>query len=157
MFRTLTKRTLGYFTKENVPEERSSVRQYELTIVRFTPDPVSLTTTLSTGPAATTWLGVPLDTDCFIEASVHQGKFSLGDFCLWCSGEYAVARIGEHRDHNASHPDSTFANGKTTTFKDDDGSLYTPSSELVLPRELALNAMRAWLIDLEHPCFLRWS
>ncbi|WP_156368572.1 hypothetical protein [Duganella sp. Leaf61] len=157
MFRTLIKRALGYLTKENVPEEHSSVLRYELTIIRFTPDPVQRTSTLSSGPAAATWIGAPLDTDCFIEASVNEGKYSLGDFYLWCSGEYAVARIGEHRSHHASHPHNTFAIGKTITFKDDDGSLYTPSNELVLPRELALSAMRAWLIDLKHPSFLRWS
>ncbi|WP_426103130.1 hypothetical protein [Massilia sp. TSP1-1-2] len=137
--------------------ERSSGRQYELTIIRFTPSPVPVTETFSSGNAAATWIGIPTDRDCLIEASVWHDTDSLGDFCLWCSGAYAVARIGEHRSHDASDPDSISANSNTISFKDDDGSIYTPSSELVLPRELAVRAIHAWLIDLQHPSFLRWS
>ncbi len=157
MLRNFLARALAYFSKAHASEEHSSFRRYEITIIRFTPAPMPVTKTFSTGSAAAAWLGAPLDSDCFIEASVHQDKCNLGDFCLWLSGEYAVARIGEHRDHNASNPDSTFAIGKTITFRDDDGSLYTPSSELVLARELGINAFRSWLMDLQHPSFLRWT
>jgi len=157
MFSTFFKRVFADTSDEEVMKQPSSGRKYELTIIRFTPDPMPTTNTFCSGNAALTWLAVPTDTDCFIEASVRHDDRSLGDFCLWCSGEYAVARIGEHREHNASHPDKAFATGKTITFKDDDGSLYTPPSELVLPRKLAIDALRAWLIDLRHPSFLHWS
>ena len=132
-------------------------RSYEITIVRFTPDPTPMTSTFSSGQNAVTWLGDPNEVECFIEASVRQGKYCLGDFLLWCSGEYARARIGEHREHEASYTDSTFANGKVITFKDEDGSMFTQSGEVILPRGLAIDAIRAWLIDLNHPSFLRWS
>ena len=145
------------FNKDEVLERRSSGRRYELTFIRFTPEPVPVTKTFGSGIAAATWLGTPADTDCLIEASVWQDTYNLGDFCVWCSGIYAVARIGEHRTHNASNPDSALANNNTVSFKDDDGSLYTPSSELVLPRELAVRAIHAWLLDLKHPKFLNWS
>jgi hypothetical protein len=158
MFSTFLKRAFSSFAQEGELEQpRSGVRQYELTIIRFTPAPVPMTSTFSSGDAAAGWLGVPTDTDCFIEASVHQENYSLGAFYVWCSGKYAVARIGEHRKHDASHPDSSSAIGHAIAFRDDDGSLYTPLSELVLPRELAVRAIHAWLIDLEHPSFLRWS
>lgn len=143
--------------KEEVLERRFSGRRHELTLTRFTPDPVPVTKTFSSGIEAATWLGAPVETDCLIEASVWQNTYSLGDFCMWCSGAYAVARIGEHRSHDASNPDGTLAKSNTVSFKDDDGSLFTPSSELVLPRELAVRAIHAWLLDLEHPSFLSWS
>ena len=113
--------------------------------------------TFGTGTAAVTWLGVPTDPDCLIEASVWRDNVSLGDFCLWCCEAYGVARIGEHRDHNASNLTGPLALNNVISFKDDDGSPYTPSSELVLPREAGIRAIHAWLIDLEHPGFLHWS
>lgn len=146
-----------HFNKEEVLDRRSSGRRYELTFIRFTPAPVAVTKTFSSGNEAAAWLGSPVDTHCLIEVSVWQDTYSLGDFCMWCSGVYAVARIGEHRSHNASNPDSTLAKSNTVSFKDDDGSLFTPPSELVLPRELAVRAIHAWLLDLEHPSFLNWS
>lgn len=158
MSSTFFKRVFAGFSRVELPEQRrSGARQYKLTIIRFTPTPVPMTNTFSSGNAAASWLGVPTDTDCFIEASVHQDNCSLGDFYLWCSGTYARARIGEHREHDASFPDSSLAIGDTIAFKDDDGSLYTPASELIVPRELAVRAIHAWLIDLQHPSFLRWS
>ncbi|MFC0348602.1 hypothetical protein [Undibacterium danionis] len=132
-------------------------RIYEITIVRFTPDPTPTARTFSSGQNAVTWLGDPNEFECFIEASVMQDKYCFGDFLLWCSGEYARARINEHRDHDASYTESTFANGKVITFKDEDGSLFTQSGVMILPRQLAIDAIRAWLIDLNHPSFLRWN
>ncbi|WP_215409369.1 hypothetical protein [Janthinobacterium sp. JC611] len=151
------KRTIFNFNKETALKQRSSGQRYALTIIRYTPEPTSVTGTFDTGTAAVTWLGVPTDSDCLVEASVWRDNVSLGDFCLWCSEAYAVARIGEHRDHNASNLNGPIPINNVISFKDDDGSLYTPSSELVLPREAGIRAIHTWLIDLEHPGFLHWS
>lgn len=157
MLRTFLKRAFAGFPKAQISKHRSGIRIYALTIHRFTPDPVSVTDTFNSGNEALAWLGDHSDTDCILEASVWEGGQSLGDFCLWCSGEFASARIGEHRDHNASLLASTGAISHPISFKDDDGSLFTQSSELVLPRELAMEAFRAWLIDQQQPGILRWS
>lgn len=144
------------FRKEPL-EQPTGMRRYELTIVRFTRTPPRMTNVFFSESTAAAWFGTPDDAEFFCEVSVHQDNFSLGDFILWCSKQYAVARIGEHRDHSASHPDSNLAKGLVMTFKDEDGSPFTVSSELVVPRELALEAMRAWLIDQKHPPVLRWN
>ena len=53
-------------------------------------------------------------------------------------------------------PDS-FVAPDTVTFKDDDGSVYVPPRDLILPRQLAIEAFRGWLIDQAHPPMLRWD
>jgi hypothetical protein len=157
MFHSFFKRVFAGLCKEPSLERPTGVRTFELTIVRFTPEPVSMTNTFSSGHAAAASLAVHTDAECFIQVSVWQDKYSLGDFLLWCSGEYARARIGEHRSHDATDPDSAFAPGNSITFRDDDGSTFTETGAAVLPRELAVEALRAWLIDLKHPSFFRWS
>lgn len=133
------------------------VKKIEITITRFAPEPVPMTATFASAVEALVWLDLVSETDYLIEASAWKGNFSLGDFCLWCSGDWACARIGEHRDHNARHLDSAFLGPDTVAFKDDDGSLYVPPRELLLPRQLATDALRAWLVDQEHPSMLCWD
>jgi len=142
---------------EELSEQRRGVKTTEVTIIRFVPDPEPATSTFTSGAAAVTWLGVPDDIDCFIEACVHLDNVSLGDFALWCSGNFACARIGEHRDHNASHLDSNYVIGDAVTFRDDDGSIYSPPPALIVPRNLAIAALQTWLIDQKHPGILRWD
>jgi hypothetical protein len=142
---------------KNVPEQNTSLKSIELTLTRFVPEPLSMSNTVASTGEALAWLDLATDSDCIVEASARWGTFSLGDFILWCSGEFACARIGEHRGHNARHLDSAFAVPDTVTFKDDDGSIYVPPRELILPRQLATDALRAWLIDQEHPSMLRWD
>lgn len=142
---------------KNVPEQNTSIKSIELTLTRFVPEPLSMSNTVASTDEAHAWLDLVTDSDCIIEASARWGRFSLGDFSLWCSGEFACARIGEHRGHNARHLDSAFVVPDTVTFNDDDGSIYVPPRELILPRQLATDALRAWLIDQEHPSMLHWD
>lgn len=144
----------NFLKGENV---RSRRRRYEITIIRFEPEPVTVAETFGSSEEAAAWIDASTASDCCIDVSAWQGDFSLGDFFMWCSGAYAVARIGEHRDHNASNPDGAIVVNHPVTFRDDDGSPYIPSSELVLQRELAMRAIHEWLVDLKHPSFLRWS
>lgn len=149
---------------KNAPEQNTSIKSIELTLTRFVPEPLSMSNTVASTGEALAWLDLVTDSDCIIEASAWlidasawRGRFSLGDFSLWCSGEFACARIGEHRGHNARHLDSAFVVPDAVTFKDDDGSIYVPPQELILPRQLATDALRAWLIDQEHPSMLSWD
>jgi hypothetical protein len=160
MKRSLTTVFKSFFSGspvKNLPGQESIVKKIEITLIRFVPEPVSVTSTVASAAEALAWLDLANDTECFIEASAWRGAFSLGDFCLWCSGDFACARIDEHREHNARHVDSTFVPPDTVTFKDDDGSAYHPPRELILPRRLATDAFRAWLVDQEHPPILRWD
>jgi hypothetical protein len=154
---TLFKRFISSPSSENVPRQNVSFKSIELTLTHFVPEPLSMSNTVASTVEALAWLDLVTDSDCIIEASAWRGRFSLGDFSLWCSGEFACARIGEHRDHNARHLDSAFVAPDTVTFKDDDGSIYVPPRELILPRHLATDALRIWLIDQEHPSTLRWD
>lgn len=132
-------------------------RKYRMTIIRFNPEPASVTETFSSCEAASAWLGTPTDIECCIESTAWLGRSCIGDFYLWCSGEYAVAQIGEHREHNATNLDGALLIVHPVLFRDEDGSLYTPAPEQVLSRELAMRALHEWLVDFEHPSFLRWS
>jgi len=129
----------------------------ELTLIRFVPEPISEGGTVSSAAEALCWLDLATDSDCIIEASAWEGKFSLGDFILWCSGDFASARIDEHRSHQGRHLDSTFTAPDTVAFKDDDGSSYHPAGDLIVPRQLAMDALRAWLSGHERPPMLQWD
>lgn len=151
------KRAIAYYNKEEVVQRRPRGRRYEMTIVRFNPAPEQVTETLFSSDAASAGVDACTDSDCIIAISAWHGNFSLGDFDLWCSGEYSFARICEHREHEASNPDGACVVNHPVSFKDDDGSLFTLPPEEVLARELAVRAMHAWLIECERPSFLRWS
>lgn len=129
-------------------------RLYELKLIRFTPEATVKRGNFSSGLAASDWLGLPHERNCLIEAFVSQDGTSLGEFYLWCGGHHAHARINEHREHYASFADK---GSNTVTFKNDDGSPFTPSGELIVPRDLAMHAIHSWLIDLKRPGFLEWS
>jgi len=150
------KRLIGKADREEVAPRASRVR-FETTIVRFTPGPASVSETFNSSDAASAWLEACTDSDCHIGVSMWFGNFSLGDYYLWCSGDYAVARICEHRGHNATHPEGPCLVDGPVSFKDEDGSLFTASSEELLPRELAVRAMHAWLAGCERPSVLRWG
>lgn len=154
---TFFKRLFSSRSVQDLPEQDSGVKKIELTLIRFVPEPVPVTCTVASAAEALAWLDLAVDADCFIEASVREGNYSVGDFSLWCSGDFACATIAEHRGHDASHPDSTFVAPDTVEFKDDEGSLYRPPREHIVPRQLATEALRAWLVDQEHPPMLRWN
>ena len=157
MLSILFKRFFPDSSVRNLSKQDKRVRKIELTLIRFVPEPVLDISTVNSTGEALSWLDRATDSVCLIEASAWKGSFSLGDFILWCSGDFACARIGEHRSHHARHPDSTFVAPDTVAFKDDDGSLYYPSRDLVLPRQLATDALRAWLVDHEQPPMLHWD
>ena len=70
MFSAIFKRAFANLAKEEAPEQtRSRVRQYELTIIRFTPAPVPTTSTFSFGNAAADWLGIDLEHPSFLRWS----------------------------------------------------------------------------------------
>jgi hypothetical protein len=157
MLSKLFKRLSSGFSAGNLAEQDKFVIRIELTLIRFVPEPIVENRTASSAAEALSWLDLATDTDCCVDASMWQGKFSVGDFLLWCSGDYACVRIGEHRSHQGTHLDSTFMAPVNIAFKDDDGSLFHPSRELIVPRQLAVDALRAWLSGQERPTMLHWD
>ena len=80
----------------------------------------------------------------------------LGEFELWCSGARAVARILEHREHDARDPKAASAGLDDLTFTAEDGSEFTVTFAETVSRELAVEAARAWVRDQSHPSVLAW-
>ena len=157
MLTTLFGRLFPGAGADKLSEQDKKGRKIELTLIRFVPEPISESSTVRSAAEALCWLDLATDSDCIIEASAWEGKFSWGDFILWCSGDFASARIGEHCSHQGRHLDSTFAVPDTVAFKDDDGSSYHPAKDLIVPRQLAMDALRAWLSGQERPPMLQWD
>ena len=127
----------GIFTKTSSKQD-DGIKRIELTLVRFAPEPISVTSTVDSTNEALRWLDLATEDECFIEASAWKGKFSLGDFRVWCSGDFACAHIAEHRRHDARYLDVSFVAPDNFAVKDDDGSIYHPPQELICRDKLQL-------------------
>jgi hypothetical protein len=133
----------------------AAMKTWELETVRFSPLRRT-TATASSSDEAVAVLDVPSDEQCFVRASLTEGNVSWGEFELWCSGARAVARILEHREHDARDPKAASAGLGDLTFNAEDGSEFIVTFAETVSREVAGEAARAWVRDQSHPSVLAW-
>lgn len=131
--------------------------EWELETVRFDPLPRRTSAIAFSSEQASALLEIPSEEQYFVRVSLSDENVSWGEFELWCSGARALARILEHREHEARDPEAESAGLGDVTFKDVDGSHFTVTFAETVPRERAAEAARAWVRDQEHPSVLVWS
>jgi hypothetical protein len=132
-------------------------RTWELETIRFDPEPKRTLVVVHSRDEAITALEVPKDSHCFVRVSLSEGNVSWGEFELWCSDNRAVARILEHREHNARERYATVIERDEVVFRNEDSSLFRVRFSETVPRESAVIALEEWMRDLKHPEALLWS
>lgn len=74
-----------------------------------------------------------------------------------CSGNRALARILEHREHDARDPNAESVGDNDIVFRDDDGSRFSVAAGETVSREAALKALRMWIMDQRFADIFLWS
>src|SRR5262245_19035363 len=133
------------------------MRTWELEAVTFNPVLRQTSVTASSREQASAVMQVPTDEQCFVRISLSEGDVSRGEFELWCSGDRAVARILEHREHDARDLEVAPAGIGDAVFRYEDGSPFTATFAETVPRELAVEALRSWVQGQDRPSVLVWS
>jgi len=97
------------------------------------------------------------DETSFIAIADIRGNVCWGEFLVWRSGGRALVRLGEHREHFASYPDSSAVSQGDASFLDDDGSEFHVPRANTVSVASAKEALMHWLSTGEKTSALQWS
>ena len=132
-------------------------RWFEVEVVTFSGELRRRRDTAPTAQYLYGLLGIPAEAPCFVRVSLVSEGVSWGEFELWCSGSRAVARILEHREHDAHDPEMPPPSEHDPGFMDEDGSPLAVPVGRTVRRDVAVAALHAWIGDQKPPPLLQWS
>jgi hypothetical protein len=130
---------------------------YKVELIRFQPAPVKQEFSFS-DVADVKKVAIQFDDETSIIAIADvRGNVCWGEFCVWRSAGRALVRLGEHREHFASYPDTSAVPPGEAPFLDDDGSEFHEANANTVSVYSAIEALMHWLSTGEKTSALQWS
>lgn len=129
---------------------------YEIEVTTFAPRLAAHQFETADPVKAASYLDEQLESICCVVVAASESEVDLGNFILWLSGERALVRLDEHREHFASSPNIDGRNSPIV-FRDDDGSSFSVAVERTVARQDAVAALRFWLSSQARTASLNWD
>lgn len=151
----------GSAPKESIREEGGGARGYggrvfEVEIIRFVSGRRLENLSFKNAEEVLETIREVNDLPTFYAVNHREGRWSLGFFMVWFSGDRALVRLDEHREHYATDPSLKNSDADEIIF-DDATETFTWRRDETVTREQAQAAFSYWLRTGTQIKSLAWS